>query len=78
MSFNEYWKAKAAKQRKAWAAKAWRFADEHAQMEEIRKKVYLPLDYAVNFDFGNERAKGLLAFNSPKRSKAEFYLPLTP
>ena len=78
MSFNDYWEAKAAKRRKAWAATSKRFAKKHTQLEEIRKKVYLPLDYAVNFDFGNERAKGLLAFNSPKRSKAEFYLPLTP
>ena len=53
MSFNDYWKAKAAKRRKAWAATARRFAEKHTQLEEIRKKVYLPLDYAVNFDFGN-------------------------
>lgn len=32
MSFNDYWKDKAAKQRKVWAATARRFADEHAQM----------------------------------------------
>ena len=51
MSFNEYWKAKAAKRRKAWAATSKRFADEHAQMEEIRKKVYLPLDYDYRFSF---------------------------
>ena len=51
MRFNEYWKAKAAKRRKAWAAVAKRFADEHAQLEEIRKKVYLPLDYDYRFSF---------------------------
>lgn len=51
--FNEYWKAKAAKMRKKWAANDKRFAAQHAQLEKIRKDVFLPLDYAVNFDFGN-------------------------
>ncbi|MBR5841785.1 MAG: hypothetical protein IKY64_04125 [Bacteroidaceae bacterium] len=51
MSFNEYWKAKAAKRRKAWAAVAKRFAEKHTQLEEIRKKVYLPLDYDYRFSF---------------------------
>ena len=51
MSFNDYWKAKAAKRRKAWAATSKRFADEHAQLEKIRKKVYLPLDYDYRFSF---------------------------
>ena len=53
MTFNEYWKAKAAKRRKKWAANDKRFAAQHAQLEKIRKDVFLPLDYAVNFDFGN-------------------------
>ena len=44
--FNEYWKVKAAKRRKTWAAVAKRFAKEHAQLEKIRKDVFLPLDYA--------------------------------
>lgn len=51
MSFNEYWKEKAAKRRKSWASKAKRFADQHTQLENIRKEVYLPLDYGVNFSF---------------------------
>ena len=51
MSFNDYWKAKAAKRRKAWAATARRFAEKHTQLEEIRKKVYLPLDYDYRFSF---------------------------
>ena len=51
MSFNEYWKEKAAKRRKSWASKAKRFADQHTQLEDIRKVVYLPLDYGVNFSF---------------------------
>lgn len=51
--FNEYWKVKAAKRRKKWAANDKRFAAQHAQLEKIRKDVFLPLDYAVNFDFGN-------------------------
>ena len=35
--FNEYWKEKAQKIRKSWAAKAKRFADRHAQLEEDYK-----------------------------------------
>ena len=49
--FNEYWKEKAAKRRKSWVSKAKRFADQHTQLESIRKEVYLPLDYAVGFNF---------------------------
>ena len=40
MSFNEYWEAKAAKRRKAWAAKAKRFAEKHTQLEDIRSKLF--------------------------------------
>ena len=50
-TFNEYWKEKAQKRRKSWAAKAKRFAEQHTQLESIRKEVYLPLDYSVNFSF---------------------------
>lgn len=54
--FNEYWKEKAAKRRKAWAATAKRFADKYAQLEEIRQKVYLPLDYDCRFSFEDYKA----------------------
>ena len=40
MSFNDYWKAKAAKRRKAWAAKAKHFAEKHMQLEDIRSKLF--------------------------------------
>lgn len=40
MNFNEYWKEKAAKRRKTWVSKAKRFADQHTQLESIRKEVY--------------------------------------
>jgi len=40
MSFNEYWKAKAAKRRKAWAAKAKHFAEKHMQLEDIRSELF--------------------------------------
>ena len=33
MSFNDYWKEKAAKRRKSWAGKAQRFAQKHMQLE---------------------------------------------
>jgi hypothetical protein len=40
MSFNDYWEAKAAKRRKAWAAKAKRFAEKHMQLEDIRSELF--------------------------------------
>ena len=40
MSFNDYWEAKAAKRRKAWAAKAKHFAEKHMQLEDIRSKLF--------------------------------------
>ena len=51
MIFTDYWKEKAAKRRKSWAAKAKRFAERHMQLAEIRKEVSLPLDYGANFSF---------------------------
>lgn len=48
-SFNEYWKEKVSKRRKVWAARAKRYAEKHNQLEEIRKEVYLPLDFNPNF-----------------------------
>lgn len=51
--FNEYWKEKAQKSRKAWAAKDKRFTEKHTQLEDIRMEVYLPLDFSVNFSFEN-------------------------
>ena len=50
MTFNEYWKEKAQKRRKSWAAKAKRFAEQHAQLEDIRKEVYLPLGFSASFN----------------------------
>lgn len=44
-SFNDYWKKKAAKRKKGWAAKNERFANEHFSIEEIRDKVFMPIDY---------------------------------
>ena len=61
--FNDYWKVKSAKRRKAWAATARRFADEHAQMEEIRKKVYTPLDYNNTFSFDGYKEDHLVEQN---------------
>ena len=36
MSFNDYWKDKAAKRRKVWEATAKRFADEQMELETAR------------------------------------------
>lgn len=63
MSFNDYWKAKAAKRRKAWAATSKRFADEHAQLEKIRKKVFTPLDYNNTFSFEDYKVAHLVEQN---------------
>ena len=40
MSFNDYWEAKAAKRRKAWAATSKRFAKKHTQLEDIRSELF--------------------------------------
>ena len=45
VSFNDYWKKKAAKRKKSWTAKNKRFANEHFSIEEIRDKVFMPIDY---------------------------------
>ena len=50
MNFNDYWNKKVAKRRKAWAARAKRYAESHNQLEEIRKEVYLPLDFNANYN----------------------------
>ena len=50
MTFNEYWKEKAQKRRKSWAARSKRFAEQHAQLEDIRKEVYLPLGFSASFN----------------------------
>lgn len=51
MSFNEYWKEKAAKRRKSWTSKVQRFARNHSQLEDMRKEAFLPLDYTPGFEF---------------------------
>ena len=51
MSFNDYWKEESAKRKKPWAAKAKRYAEQHAPLETIRMDVYLPLDYSAGFSF---------------------------
>jgi len=63
MSFNEYWKEKAAKHRKSWAAKAKRFAEQHTQLEDIRKEVYLPLDFGANFSFEDYKPEHFIKLN---------------
>ena len=44
-SFNDYWKKKANKRKKGWAAKNERFAADHTILEQIRSKVFQPIDY---------------------------------
>ena len=40
MSFNEYWKEKAAKRRKTWLARDKRYASRHNKLEYIRSEVF--------------------------------------
>lgn len=63
MSFNEYWTEKAQKRRKSWVAKAKRFAEQHTQLEDIRKEVYLPLDYGANFSFKDYKLEHFIKLN---------------
>lgn len=44
MSFNEYWKEKAAKRRKTWVARDKRYASRHNKLEYIRREVFQELD----------------------------------
>ena len=44
MSFNEYWKEKAAKRRKTWLARDKRYASRHNKLEYIRREVFQELD----------------------------------
>lgn len=62
-TFSDYWKEKAQKQRKAWAAKARRFAEQHTQLEDIRKVVYLPLDFGVTFSFEDYKPEHFIQLN---------------
>lgn len=44
-NFNDYWKKKAAKRKKTWTAKNERFTTDHTVLEQIRSKVFQPIDY---------------------------------
>lgn len=48
--FNTYWEEKAQKRRKSLAAKAKRYAEQHTQLEDIRREVFLPIDYTPGFE----------------------------
>ncbi len=62
-TFNDFWKEKAQKRRKSWAAKAKRFAEQHTQLEDIRKEVYLPLDFGANFSFEDYKPEHFIKLN---------------
>lgn len=44
MSFNDYWKKKAARRRKTWVARDKRYASRHNKLEYIRREVFQELD----------------------------------
>ena len=63
--FNEYWKEKAQKIRKSWAAKAKRFADRHAQLEDYKPGHFIKLNPLIswqdmNFRFSEEGLRAAL------------------
>lgn len=62
-TFSEYWKEKAQKRHKSWAAKARRFAEQYTQLEDIRKEVYLPLDFGANFSFEDYKPEHFIKLN---------------
>ncbi len=62
-TFSEYWTEKVQKRRKSWAAKAKRFAEQHTQLEDIRKEVYLPLDFGANFSFEDYKPEHFVKLN---------------
>ena len=48
--FKKYWDKKAQKRRKSWESKLARRKEQHIEIEEIRKQVFLPLNKVPNFD----------------------------
>ena len=44
MSFNDYWKKKAARRRKTWVARDKRYASRHNKLEYIRSEVFSLMD----------------------------------
>lgn len=51
MSFSTYWKKQEQKKRKSWASKVKRYAEQHTGLENIRKEVFMPLDYWPSFEY---------------------------
>ena len=62
-TFSEYWDKKSQKRRKSWAAKAKRFVEQYTQLEDIRKEVYLPLDFGANFSFEDYKPEHFIKLN---------------
>ena len=62
-TFSEYWDKKSQTRRKSWVAKAKRFAEQHTQLEDIRKEVYLPLDFGANFCFEDYKPEHFIKLN---------------
>ena len=48
--FKKYWDKKAQKRRKSWESKLARRKEQHVEIDEIRKQVFLPLNKVPNFD----------------------------
>lgn len=53
MKFDSFWNNKVQKKHRSWAARAKRYAEQHIGLEEIRKEVYLPLDFNANFNLND-------------------------
>ena len=48
--FKKYWDKKAQKRRKSWESKLARRKEQHIEIDEIRKQVFLPLNQVPAFD----------------------------
>ena len=48
--FKKYWDKKAQKRRKSWESKLARRKEQHVEIDEIQKQVFLPLNKVPNFD----------------------------
>ena len=61
--FKHYWEEKSQKLRKTWEAKSKRYAKHHTELEDIRKEVFLPIDYTPGFDLSEYKVLHFIKHN---------------
>lgn len=73
--FKTYWEEKAQKRRKSWASRAKRYADKHTGINDIKKDIFLPIDYVDGFDLEDYKVSHYVGSNPIavwKQRKFEF------